>query len=362
MADRPLIITEDEAVLDELLRIAAAAGVDVVHSPMPTRALWRSAALVLLDTAAVSRTLSAMLPRREDVIAVAPRDASDVDWQSCILLGVAATVRLGESDDRLVELLAESRSTGPGGGHLVSVVGACGGVGASVFAAALAAVADAADRRVLLLDLDRWGPGQDVILGIEGRPGLHWGNLAAASGRLSSDALHEALPTAMVGNRRISVLCHDRGGSEDIGPGVVDVIVRAGRRAGDLIVADLPRFVGSDRAAAVDEVLAASDLVVMVATADLRSCFGGLRMAHRLAECGIEPRMVVRGPSPAGVGADDLARATGLEVLVRMRPQPFLGRQLDNGVVPGADRRGPLARAARSVLEHLDVIRQPVLE
>jgi hypothetical protein len=33
-----------------------------------------------------------------------------------------------------------------------------------------------------------------------------------------------------------------------------------------------------------------------------------------------------------------------------MRPQPFLARDLENGRAPGADARGPLARAAASVL------------
>ena len=356
---RPLIITEDEELLDELLRAAAAAAVDVVHSPTPTRSLWRAAGLVLVDVAIVPRLINAGFPKRGNVVAVAQSEPAPVDWQSCIALGVSGTVRIGDSDDELVGLLAESMTNGPGGGRLVSVIGACGGVGASVFAAALATAADGAHRRVLLADLDQWGPGQDVVLGIEGRPGLHWGNLAAASGRLSAEALHQALPTAPVGNGGISVLCHDRTGLHDIPPGVVDAVVRSGRAAGDLVVADVPRAIGGSVNPTVENLLTASDLVLLVATADLRSCFGGLRVANRLAELGVVPALVVRGPSPSGVGADDVARAIGLDVLVRMRPQPLLGRHLDNGTVPGADRRGPLAKAARKVLERLDAGREP---
>lgn len=356
MPERPLVITSDETMLDELLRVAAAADVEVTHLVDPgSRVSWRQAPLVLIDVAAVPRAVALALPRRPGVVAIAHAEPAAVPWDDCIRLGVDRTIRLAQADDDLIELLADTASTDPGDGELVAVVGACGGAGASVFATALAAAADRRSRRVLLADCDRWGAGLDVILGVENAGGVHWGTLAAPSGRLSAVALHQALPTVPVGSGRISVLCHPRTGEgnsppEDLTAEIVDVVISAGRRAGDLVVADVARGLGP----AGERVLERADLVVLVTTADIRGCFGGARIAARLTEMGVLPELVVRGPSPGGIGADDIAEVLGLPVLARMRPQPFLARDLESGRVPGADRTGPLARAAGAVLDRLD--------
>lgn len=350
MNDRPLVITSDEIMLDELLRVAAAAQVDVTHDREPiSRAGWRSAGLVLIDAAQVPRALALNMPRRSGVIAVGHPEPAPVPWDLCLRLGVERTLRLGESDEELIGLLADTLTGGPGDGQVLAVIGACGGAGASVFATAIATAADNGGRRVLLADFDRWGPGLDVMLGIERDGGVHWGKLAAPSGRLPVGALHEALPAIPVGGGHISVLCHDRPAGSDVNVDVVDVVLESGRRAGDLIVADLPRSPspGGER------ILESADLVLLVATADIRSCFAGVRVVGRLAGMGVYPELVVRGPSPGGIGADDLADALGLPVLTHMRPQPFLARDLEGGRMPGSDRRGPLARAARIVLDRL---------
>lgn len=334
-------------MLDDLLRVAAAAGVEIAHGPDPAaRAPWRQAAMVLIDADLVPAAVDAGLPARAHVVSVG-RSALDVaDLQQCLRLGVERTVTIGDDDDDLIELLAGTLAAGPGDGLTIAVIGACGGAGASVFAAALAGSAERRGTSVILADCDPWGSGLDVLLGIEEDGGLHWEELAAPSGRLPPDALHRALPSAPFGRGRVAVLCPGRGGSRDIPGSVVDVVLETGRRAGDLTIVDLPRH----PTAAGDRVVERADVVVMVAPADVRGCFSAARVAGRLLELGASPGLVVRGPSPGGIGAQDMAAALGLPVLAWMRPQPFLARDLENGRAPGADPRGPLARAAGSVL------------
>lgn len=350
MDARPLIVTSNEAMLDDLLRVAAAAGVEVAHALDPgVRTAWRAAALVLIDRELVPDAVGAQLIPRRHVIAVG-RGEPDADMlKSCMRLGIEQSLRVGDDDDTLIELLAGTMSRGSGDGHLVAVVGACGGAGASVFASALAATAERAGRGVLLADCDPWGAGLDVLLGIESRGGVRWDELAAPSGRLPPDALHRALPAAPFGHGRIAVLCHGRSGHRDIPGGVVDVVIEAGRRAGDLTVVDLPRYPTQ----AGDRVIEKADLVLLVTTADVRGCFAAARIANRLIELGAFPELVVRGPSPGGIGADDIGEVLGLPVAAWMRPQPSLARDLEKGRAPGADTHGPLVRAAKIVLARL---------
>ena len=351
MEDRPLIITDDELVLDDLLRVAAAAGVDVTHRREPeTRALWRAAPLVLIDAALVPRAAAARLPRRPGVVMVAGAEPPADLWEHCVQLGVDRTLLLDRSEELLIGLLSDAVAGGAGDGLCVAVLGACGGAGASVFAGVVAFTAardaTASNGEVLLVDCDPWGAGLDLMLGLEEDPGLRWADLAARSGRLPVDALQRTLPGLGVGAGRVGVLCHGRRPVSEISADVMTVVLDAGRRAGCTTVVDLPRHPGP----AADRVLEQADLVVLVTPADVRGCWAADRVCARIRSFGSRAGVVVRGPSPGGMGAGELADFLGLPLLARMRPVRSLPRELEYGLTPGADRRRPLARAAREVL------------
>ena len=351
MDDRPLIITDDDDVLDDLLRLAAAAGVEVTHTREPdSRALWRSAPLVLIDAAMVRRAVEARLPRRSGVVMIATAEPGSELWAHCVRLGADRTLQLDSAEEVLVGLLSDAVAGATDNGLCVAVLGACGGAGASVFASALSLAAareSAVDASgVLLIDCDPWGAGLDLMLGIEDDPGLRWGDLAARSGRLPIDALQQALPGLRVGSGRVGVLCHGRSPETEISADVITVVLDAGRRSGAVTVVDLPRQPG----AAADRVLEQADLTVLVTPADVRGCRAAERVGARIRQFGSRVGMVVRGPSPGGMGAVEMAEFVGLPLLARMRPVASLPRELEYGLALGADRRHPLARAARNVL------------
>lgn len=345
----PLVVSADDALVAELGQIAAAASTEFEHrTEPPVRARWLAAPLIVLDGPATREVAALRLPRRSGVVVVGPDDPGPGLLEDCLLVGVERVIRLDHAGEQLVAMLADATAGGPGDGRLIAVLGACGGAGASVLAGAIAAAADAQGRRVLLADCDPWGPGLDVVLGVEDR-GVHWRSLAAPSGRLSSADLHAALPRLAVGQGRISLLCPDRREPEPVDPDVAEVVINSGRRAGDLMVADLPRTVDE----AANRLLSMADMTLLVVPSDVRGSFAAVRMARRLEVLGVRAELVVRGPSPGGIGADDIAAAVGLPVLSRMRPQPGLTRTLETGRVPGIDRRGPLAGAAARVLDRL---------
>jgi len=347
MEDRPLIITDDDDVLDDLLRISAAAGVEVTHSRDPgQRGLWRSASLVLIDAPLVAAAVSAGLGRRPGVVVVAGDEPDAGLWEQCVRLGVDRTVLLAQSEEFLVGVLSDAAIGGQGDGRCIAVVGACGGAGASVFAGALAVVAGRAGEHVLLADCDPWGPGLDVVLGVESGRGMRWTDLSAPSGRLPAEALQRALPAVTVGHGRLSVLCHDRRSESDIDPEVVDVVLDSGRRAGGLTVVDVPRH----PTAVADRVLEQADLTVLLAPAEVRGCYAAGRICRRFHELGARPGLVVRGPSPGGLGAQDVADVLELPLLSRLRAEPKLARDIEFGRLPGWDARSSVARAAGRVL------------
>lgn len=379
MDTRPLIVTDDEELLEELLHLGAAAGVDLVRARHPdNRAQWRTARVIVIDATAAGAAVRADWPRRAGVFAVMLAEPDPVVWEHCARLGVEDTLRLPADEALLVEILADAEDTAADGGRSVAVLGARGGAGASVLAAALAVTAARAGAPVILADCDPWGTGQEVLLGVESLPGLRWPDLLASTGRVATDALHRSLPsvprvrlaardrgqagagTPDTGGRgprmpgagglgRVSVLAQDRARPGPVPAGVVDVVITSCRRAGELVVLDLPRAPSE----AGDRAMELADLVVLVASADVGSCSAARGVLDRLRPWGVPLGLVVRGPSPGGLGADDVARALDLPLVSSMRPQPGLARDLELGVPPGLRGTGPLASAAKEVLARI---------
>jgi secretion/DNA translocation related CpaE-like protein len=345
---RGLVMVSDPDLLDALLRLAAAAGCELQRAvdPPQARAFWSDAPLVLLDAAAAAQCARAGLPRRGDVVLAVRGEPQASVWRHAVAVGAEHVITLPEAEQWLVAALTDAAEGPRPGGTVLAVVGGRGGAGASVLAAAVAVTAVREGARALLVDCDPLGGGLDLVLGAEDLGGLRWPGIGVEGGRVPAAALHAALPSPRVGRRdgALGVLSCDRSNYGPT-PAAVRAVVEAGRRAGDVVVCDLPRY-PTDAAAAA---LAVADLVALVVTADIRSSAAGARVAALLARHGKPVRAVVRGPAPGGVEADEVARAVGVPLLVAMRPEPGLARALERGEAPTRPN-GPLAVAARSVL------------
>ena len=337
-----LAVLAEPALREEVDRIAAAVGVRVVHadstSPIP-RKTWLAAAAVVLDEAAAEGCVRAGLPRRAHVIVATDSEPAATTWAAAIEVGARHVLRLPAQERDLVRELADAGESARGDGALgevVAVIGGRGGAGASLFAAALAHVAT----EPLLVDLDPWGGGIDLLLGGETAPGVRWPDLALRGGRLNWSAVREALPR----HRGICMLSGTRRGYE-LDAAAAEAVIDAGRRGGATVVCDLPRRFTDAAQTALDT----ADLVVLVSPCDVRACAATATIAAVLTAINPNVGLVVRGPSPGGLRADEVAGIAGVPLLASMRPSPRLAEQLEHGGLRFV-RRSALAAAARRVL------------
>jgi secretion/DNA translocation related CpaE-like protein len=347
---RALVITRDRELLDDLDRVAAAAGceLDRADGVPPGRPGWSSAPLVLMDAATVDDCVAAGLGRRPGVLVLCRGEPPPDLWRRCIEVGAQDVLSLPGAETRLVGALADVLDAAARPGRSIAVVGGRGGAGASVFAAALALVALRRWRRALLVDCDPLGGGMDYLLGAENVTGLRWPQLGLSGGRVASAALHDALPTVPADGGHMTVLSCGRGGGVPSADAVA-AVVDAGRRCGDTVVCDLPRHLPDAAVAALNR----ADLVVLVVPAEVRACAAALQVADRLRALGAPARLVVRGPSPGGLLPADVSRALALPLVAAMRPAPGLAAALDAGRLPFRTPRSPLARGANAVLDVL---------
>jgi secretion/DNA translocation related CpaE-like protein len=342
--NRPLLITSDPDVLDDLVRVGLTAGteLDVAPDVGSARRSWSSAASVVVGPDAAEACAGARLPRRPGVVLLGD-DLDDAGiWQLAVEVGAEHVVFLPDGEQWLVAMLAESVEPSRQTGELVAVVGGRGGAGATTLSAALAITGARLGRRTLLVDADPLGGGIDLVLGGEADAGLRWPDLGATSGRVPGAALTGALPRM----NELSVLSWDRGDVLRVPPEAMEAVLEAGRRSCELVVADLPR--GLDDAGRI--VLSLASVVLLVVPAEVRAAAAAARMATQLAPLCGDLRLVVRGPSPSGLSADEIAGALGLPLSGFLRPEPGIDLALERGEPPARRVRGPLAVLSEQLL------------
>jgi secretion/DNA translocation related CpaE-like protein len=342
---RPLVITADPELLDDLLRLCAAAGVEpeVAQDAVAGRRSWLSAPLVVVGHDIAEPLLRASPLRRAGVVLVGA-DADDPDvWPRGLALGAEHVLFLPDAERRLVDLLASAEEGDAAQAVIVSVVGGRGGAGGSTLAAALAFTGMRRGLRTLLLDADPLGGGIDLVLGGEDVAGMRWPELREAQGRVSCNALRHALPQL----DELTVLSWDRGDVLTIAPDAMRAVLAAAQRGHDLVVVDVPRRLDE----AAGEAVTRSTITLLLVPAEIRATAAASRVAAALEATASDVRVVVRGPAPSGLSADVVASSLGLPLIGEMQAEPGIDRSLERGDPPGSRGRGPLARFCAEFLD-----------
>ncbi|MEU6739828.1 septum site-determining protein Ssd [Streptosporangium sandarakinum] len=342
--DRPLVITEDPDLLDDLLRVAAAAGaeLDVAHAPAHARPYWNRAPLVVVGSDLADALAATGPPPRSRVLLVTRTPDEPDIWRRCVAVGAQSVLELPSAERRLVDEFADVVEPAERAGRVVCVVGGSGGAGASVLAASLALSASRRRLRTLLVDADPLGGGLDLLLGQEEAEGARWPDLVAREGRISFTALQAALPSFA----ELTLLSFHRGKVQAIPAEAMRSVLESGTRGFDLVIADLPRRL--DPAAA--EALGRAAVTLLVVVADVRGVLAAAQVLTGLREHTGEVRAVVRG----GVLEESVVTASlNVPSAGTLPDQPRLAAALNRGDAPPVGRRTSLGRFCSSFLVSL---------
>lgn len=340
----PLVLTADEGVLDDLLRLAAAAGVkvDVVPDPRSAHGAWSAAPAVVIGHDVAGDVALHALPRRPGVYLVGGELDDASIWRRAVDVGAESVVFFPDDESWLVDRLADAAEGDRERAVVIGTVGGRGGAGASVLATTLALAASERDLAVTLVDVDPLGGGLDMILGAELSAGLRWPDLAATRGRLAARTLRAELP----GWRDLAVLSWDRGDLLGVPAAAVSTVLAAARRSSDLVVIDLPRHLD----VAAEEAVAACGVVVVVVPTEVRAVAAASRVAARYIGPARDVVVATRDTGSAGLTLREVASALGLPALVHIGADERLCARLDRGEPPAIDHRSPLGVACAEIL------------
>jgi secretion/DNA translocation related CpaE-like protein len=343
-ARQPLIVTREPALLDELVRVVAAAGADatVVADAEAARAAWPEAPCIVVGVDVVAELTTAALQRRSGVI-VATLGALDLTgYPHALALGAEDVLDLHRAQRQLIERLADAIDGSDRTAHVIGVIGGRGGAGATTLAVALAVTGQRIGVRTMLVDADPLGGGIDLAVGAEHSAGLRWPDLATTTGRVSASSLAGALVRA----HEFTILSVGRGEQTEIPPAAMHAALEAGCRSHDLLVVDLPRHI--DDAASV--ALHRTSTLLLVTPAEVRAAAASRHVVAKVGRTVSDVRVVVRGPAPADLGASAVAELLELPLAGELRPEPRLASGLERGQPPGDRSRGPLGRFCARLL------------
>ena len=235
-------ITDDAELLDEILRIAAAAGVPVHVDAQGSRMHWQRAGLVLIDAAQAARVGRLGLPRRPGVLVITRESAvPDRVWPEALGVGAEHVVSLPDGERWLITRMRQIQEGPPRQGQIIAVMGACGGAGVSTLACGLARAAQADGHDVLLIDADPFSAGIDLILGADQARGSRWGDVVTMKGRMHPQSLRDALPAV----QGITVLAPDRERAVPLTAEAMTHVLDASVTAFDRVIIDLPCAMGA---------------------------------------------------------------------------------------------------------------------
>lgn len=302
MTDCPLIITTEPELLDQALTAVAAAGAEATVAPDLTSAqtLWQEASVVLLGIDQ-AHELARHPPRPAPALYLL---GAETDRDQLCALSAQLSAAIAVLPERRAELTVAIRdhhvATARGG--LVALVGATGGVGVSTLAAGLAWAGHDSGTTTVLMDLDPYGGGLDLALGVESEPGWRWPQLVGVTGQITGVAQRlpslEGMPILAASRQEVV---------EEPSPQVVHDVLTSLQVDHDGLVVDLGRGLATATAA---EVTQAAQRVFFLVRDDVRG------VAAAEAQLRTQPEltatwqlMVCRTTSSAGLPQEEIAEA-----------------------------------------------------
>lgn len=261
--------------------------------------------------------------------------------------GFAHSFVIPEQAGQLLRAIGQVRSrpvpapSGGGGslGRVIGVVGAAGGVGASVLAASISRCAAARDISASLVDAHPHSGGLDLLLGAEEHVGARWGDIVVGEGVVEREDVRRALPRTA---EEVAVMTFPRSKvahQPAIGAQQVHALVAALRTAGVTVV-DAPFELLPDTC----------DAVIIVVPPLLRAVSAAAQLVARCEAAGMQHCLVLREAVWAGLSADEVAAVTGSRVIATLPEIRSLTKSVETRGLTGRLPRA-LAQVGNAVLE-----------
>jgi secretion/DNA translocation related CpaE-like protein len=310
-----LLVSTNDRIIAEFEKIVAVTQSKLEVSIFPTRDQIKNAYRVFIDPDVTDIQIE-----HPTIALVTGRPVGTDTWKQAMSFNATYVATIPESRDWLLDNLTAPITQKA---LCVAIVPGAGGAGASTIASALAFHATSIFESVCLIDCDQTNAGLDIILGIEGQPGMRWPNFRSLSGAISGTDILRGLPV----RDDVSILSTN---SEDIVIGIQEVleIVRQILSTTDLVILDLSRDAGLSKDS---ELLALADMIWVVVPATVRGCASADRVVANATDNNENVELVVRSIPGATLTPLEVAQILNLPLAGYVSTDTRVVEQIEQG-------------------------------
>ncbi|CAJ65188.1 MULTISPECIES: septum site-determining protein Ssd [Frankia] len=352
---RPLIVTGVPDLLDDLLRLAAAAGVTttVATEPGALRRAWAAAPLVVVGMDRAEACIAAGLPLRPHVVLVGGHVEDGRVWSAGTRIGADHVIFLPEAELWLIDAFRDLDRSDPRASVTIGVVAGRRGSGASTLAVSLALAGLRHGLRTMLIDADPRGsgvaPGFARLLptaadpppgDVDRQSTVPPSSPDAVSRRRLGAAPLPSWPGPPAGPGDLAVVSWDLEVGPEVPVGTMVTLLSTAQATSDLVVVDLPWQ--QDPAAAL--ALGSCRTALVVLRADLASVLAAERVCAMVGRRCPDVRAVVRQRQSAGLAPVAVSEMLGVPLagVIADARQPGAATSAGADAPRDADAPGPL--------------------
>ena len=329
-----LLIASDQGLIIEIQKITAVTGCKLKVSTQVNPIEINNSKTVLIDA-----NLDVSINHHDVVLITTGKPATEI-WHRAVATGARYVAFLPEAREWLIQNLIPQTIRNA---KVIGVIGASGGIGASLLASQIATDYAKSKHIVLLTELSKTSGGLDVLWGIEEDKGLRWSDLAGNNKLFFNQDFLRALPSS----NSVAILSTD---TKNINAelGVINKIQQL-QKCVDVLVIDLANPESSNFTEAVE----LCDYVIFMVGSTIRSVSAANQLKLIYPKL-LKSKLVVRNLAGTSLAALNIAKTLDLHLVGEITSDLKIVEQLEQGISPAQISTGSISKAIADIRVELD--------
>lgn len=326
-----LLISQDSNLVAEIQKICAVTQATLSYSEFVTELEIENSHTVLIDAELD------LVVNHPNVVVITRNEPGTVIWQKAVATSARYVAFLPDARPWLLEnLIPKPKSSG----YAVGIIGATGGLGASLLASLIAANFATNNKNVLLAEFSNFTGGLDVLWGIEEVKGTRWSHI-------SNQVLPQDLLRSLPKVDQVQVLSNDL----NLLP-TKELIIQTAQNLKsvfDFAIFDLPKVEQLE----FDRVLNLCDELILVVGSTIRSINAANQILRNNPELN-RSKIVVRQITGTNLAGFSIARTLELPLLGEIPSDTKIVEHLEQGLSPTKIVANSYRKAVSEVCAQLD--------
>lgn len=332
-----LLVSGDDRVITEFQKIAAVTQTPLVIMSEPSTLDVSNAYRVFVSPDCVEVPIS-----HHEVVLVVVGTTGPETWRRAAKLSANHIAVIPDSREWLVEHLSAPASKL---GLCVGIIPGAGGAGASLLSCGLAFHARQFFTDVVLIDLDETSAGLDIVLGIEGQPGMRWQDFYTLTGSISGSDILRGLPI----RDGVALLTHNESEIQ-VDDFLPSTIIEQLRSTSELVIIDLPKFSNQK---VIANVLQQCDIVLVVTPSTVRGSASTKKAIAAIAKHATDVELVVRNFPGTNFDALRIAQSIDVPLAGVINSDPRIVEQIEQGFGVSGIHLGGFTRSMNALAKRL---------